>query len=233
MNRRIVIAGIAGLLSGCGLKEAAPKIAKIMKDPKLPVGPQDDAPKKIDLYAYAAPDVNRNFDGEPSPVVVKIFALSSEHRLFALDFFSIVNDPKGALGVTLTEELDENMMEPAAYKLLGSYEIPKKAKKLAVVAEYLDIDNTNWRASIDVSAAGDSGRLLMLLWKNEVQLTNGEKAKSLEGKLKPATDKLKQGADKLKPGAEKLAPAAEKLGAPAKKFELPWKKLSLPGGAAQ
>lgn len=177
MNRRIAIGGLACLLGGCGAKEAVPKIAKVLLDPKVPVGPQENQPKKVVLYAYAASDVNRNFNNEPSPVVVKIFSLSSDHRLFALDFFSIVNDPKGALGVTLIDELDENMLAPGAYKVLGTYEFPQKAKKLAVVAEYLDIDSTVWRASIDVDAAQSDGSLYLLVSRDQVQLTNAEKPK--------------------------------------------------------
>lgn len=177
MNRLILLAGLCGLLAGCGVQEAVPKIAKVVLDPSIAVGPPDDKPREISLYAYASTDMNKNFDGEPSPVVVKVFALSADHRLFALDFFTIVSDPKSAFGVTLVEELDENMLAPGAYNLVGTYEIPKKARKIAVVAEYLDIDTTVWRASIDVKSADSEGRLLLLLLKDEVKLTTGRDMK--------------------------------------------------------
>jgi type VI secretion system protein VasD len=174
MNRRFAIAGLASLLSGCGVQKAIPKIAKVILDPKIAVGEPEEQLSQIALHAYAAAEVNRNFDGEASPVVVKIFALSSDHRLFGLDFFSIVEDPAMALGVTLVAELDENMLAPDSYKILGPYEIPKKAKKIAVVAEYLDIDTAVWRASIDIESIGSDDRLLLLLLEEEVRLMKEE-----------------------------------------------------------
>ena len=170
MNRRLALTDAASLLAGCGVQEAVPKIAKVILDPKTPVGEPEEQPSEIALHAYAAAEVNRNFDGQPSPVVIKIFALSSDHRLFGLDFFSIADDPAGALGVTLIEELDENMLAPDAYKILGPYEIPKKTKKIGVMAEYLDIDTAVWRASIDVASVGADDRLLLLLLEEEVRL---------------------------------------------------------------
>lgn len=174
MNRRFAMAGLASLVAGCGVQEAVPKIAKVILDPKTPVGEPEEQPSQIALHAYAAAEVNRNFDGEPSPIVVKIFALSSDHRLFGMDFFSVAGDPAGALGVTLVEELDENMLAPDSYKILGPYEIPKKTKKIAVVAEYLDIDTAVWRASIDVKSVGAEDRLLLLLLEEEVRLIKEE-----------------------------------------------------------
>lgn len=158
------------LLGSCGVQEAVPKIAKIVLDPSTPVGPPSEQPSKIALHAYAAAEVNKGFDEAPSPVIVRVFALSSDHRLFGMDFFSIAADAAGALGVTLLDELDENMLAPDSYKILGPYELPARTRHIGVVAEYIDIDTAVWRASIDVQAVGADDRLLLLLLEEEIRL---------------------------------------------------------------
>ena len=160
-----------GTLAGC---EAAGKIVEVLKDPDIQVGDDSDQPTTIALHAYAAEDVNKNFEGEPSPIVIKIFALSSDHRLFSYDFFSLTEDTAETLGVTLLEELDENMLEPDSYKILGPYEIPKRTKKIAVIAEYLDIESATWRTSIEVKDMGADDRLLLLLLEEEARLIKDE-----------------------------------------------------------
>lgn len=162
---------LTSTLSNC---EAAGKIAEVIKDPDVQVGDDGDQPTEIALHAYAGEEVNRNFEGEPAPIVVKVFALSSDHRFFSYDFFSLTEDTADTLGVTLLEELDENMLEPDSYKILGPYELPKRTKKVAVIAEYLDIESATWRTSLKVKDMGDDDRLLLLLLEEEARLMKEE-----------------------------------------------------------
>jgi len=154
-------------LAGC---EAAGKIVEVVKDPGIQVGDDGDQPTNVSLHAFAAEEVNKNFEGEPAPIVVKIFALSSDHRFYSYDFFSLTEDTADTLGVTLLEELDENMLEPGGYKILGPYELPKRTKQLAVIAEYLDIESATWRTTIKVEDMGSVDRLLLLLLEEEARL---------------------------------------------------------------
>ena len=170
-SRLLLVATFLVSLAAC---EATEKIVEVLKDPGIQVGDNDDQPSAIALHAYAAAEVNRNFGGEPSPIVVRIFALSSDHRLFSYDFFSLSEDTKETLGVTLLEELDENMLEPDSYKILGPYELPKRTKKIAVIAEYLDIETEVWRTAIKVQDIGSDDRLLLLLLEEEARLIKEE-----------------------------------------------------------
>lgn len=157
-------------LSSCGVIEAVGKIAQVAADPSIPVGEPEEQPSEIALHVYAAAETNPNFDGEPSPVVLKIYALSSDHRFMSFDFFSLVDAPEETLGVTLLEVLDETQMEPDSYKIIGPYEIPKGAQKIGVIAEFLDIDATTWRTTIDIKDIGSDDRLLLLLLEEEARL---------------------------------------------------------------
>ncbi|WP_259779342.1 type VI secretion system lipoprotein TssJ [Aestuariispira ectoiniformans] len=159
------------LLVGC---DTATKVAEVVWDPDIQVGAEEAQPSKISLHAYAAGDVNKNFNGEPSPVVVKVMALSSDHRLFSYDFFSLADAMDETMGKTLLANLDEVLLEPDSYKILGPYELPEGTKKIAVIAEYLDIKTAVWRGSISVKDLGSDDRFLMLLLDEEVRLMKDE-----------------------------------------------------------
>lgn len=172
--RGLILAGALFSLGACSIDDAAGKIVEVILDPGIEVGPPETQPSQISLHAFAAEEMNRNFENAPSPIVVKIFALSSDHRLFGYDFFSVVENTDETLGVTLLELMDEQEIAPDTYKIFGPYELPKKTKKLAVVAEYLDIEAAIWRSSIKVSDIGAKDRLLLLLLEEEVRLVKAE-----------------------------------------------------------
>lgn len=155
------------MLSGC---ETAGKIVEVIKDPGIQVGEDVAQPSRIAIHAYAAAEVNRNFDDEPSPIIVKVYALSSDHRFYSFDFFSLTEEPEETLGVTLLENVDENMLEPDTYKILGPYEMPKGTRQIAVIAEYLDLESSVWRTSYKVADIGSNDRLLLLLLEEEARL---------------------------------------------------------------
>ncbi len=168
-KKALYLCSMIVFLAGC---EVTGKLIEVIKDPSVPVGEPDEQPSNIALHAYASGDVNRNFDGQPAPVIVKIFALSSSHRFYSFDFFSLVEEPKDTLGITLLDVLDENMLEPDTYKILGPYDLPKGTQEVAVIAEYLDLEGATWRASYKVSDIGEDDRLLMLLLEEEVRIVS-------------------------------------------------------------
>ncbi|KZB51083.1 hypothetical protein TH44_02915 [Thalassospira xiamenensis] len=158
-------------LAGC---ETAGKIVDVIAEPDIQIGENEIQPSQISLHAYAAGDVNKNFGGEPSPVVIKVLALSNDHRLFSYDFFSLVDKMDETLGKTLLANLDEVQLEPDSYKILGPYEMPEGTKKIAIIAEYLDIETSVWRSAISVQDVGSNERFLLLLLEEEVRLIKDE-----------------------------------------------------------
>lgn len=157
-------------LSACGVTEAVPKIIEVIADPGIEIGEAETQPSVINLHVYAAEEINKSIDGAPAPVVIKVYALSSDHRFLTYDFFSIVDGPEETLDVTLREVLDENQMEPDSYKILGPYELPSRTKKIGVVVEFYDIDSAVWRDTISVQEIGADDRLLVLILEEEVRL---------------------------------------------------------------
>jgi len=170
MGVRKSILGILFALafSGC---EAVPKIAEVIMDPDVPVGEAEEQPSEVSLHIYAAAEVNPDFEsGTPSPVIVQVYALSSDHRFMTYDYFSIVEFPQETLDITLREVLDEGQLQPDSYQILGPYELPARTRKIGVVAQYYDIDTAVWRDSISVSDIGADDRLLVLLLEEEVRI---------------------------------------------------------------
>lgn len=157
-------------MTSCGAIEAAGKIAQVIADPDIPVGEPDALPSEVALHTFAAAETNPNFEGEPSPVVVKVFALTSDHRFMSYDFFSLVDAPEETLGVTMLAFLDEAEIEPDSYQILGPYELPRGTRKLGVIAEFLDLEGTTWRSTIDVKDIGADDRILLLLLEEEARL---------------------------------------------------------------
>lgn len=166
----LTLACLVPVLSACTALDVVQKVVEVVLEPDTPVGEPEEQPTLVALHTYADASMNPNWDRQPAPVTVKVFALSSDHRLYGFDFFSIVDEPEQTLGVTLTGILDESLLEPDSYVILGPYELPPRTRRIGVVAEYSDIATTTWRTSIDVDSIGDDERLLMLLLEEEVRL---------------------------------------------------------------
>jgi len=166
------LVAVMGLsLAAC---ETSEKIYDVISDPDIQVGAAEVQSTKVSLQAYAAADVNKNFEGEPSPVVVRVLALSSDHRVFSYDYFSLTDSMEKTLGSTLKADLGETMIKPDSYQVLGPYEVPEGTKKIAVIAEYLDLESAVWRTSVSVRDLGDNDQFLLLLLDEEVRLVKQE-----------------------------------------------------------
>lgn len=158
------------LATACDAPQVIGNIAQVIADPDIQVGEDEDQPSEIALHVFAAADANPNLDQEPSPTVLQIYALDGDHRFLSFDFFSLVEAPEETLGVTLREVLGEGQIAPDEYVILGPYELPRGTRQIGVIAEFLDIDATNWRATIDVDDIGSDDRLLLLVLEEEVRL---------------------------------------------------------------
>lgn len=173
MGRLALLSSALGafwLLAACEAPEAVGKVAQVIVDPDIQVGEDEDQPSEIALHVYAGAEANPNFDQQPSPTVLQIFALDGDHRFLSFDFFSLVEDPEGTLGVTLKELLGEGQIAPDQYAILGPYVLPRGTSQIGVIAEFLDIDGTNWRTTIDVEDIGADARLLLLVLEEEIRL---------------------------------------------------------------
>ncbi len=133
MNRRIV-AGcllLAALLGACSSAPPKPAAAKMM--------------------LIAAPDVNPDSKGRPSPIVVRLYQLRTEGEFTDAQFFPLYDREKELLAASLITR-EEYTLLPGEQREL-KLEVSPDARFLGVLAAYRD-PAAKWRALSPAPAKG-------------------------------------------------------------------------------
>jgi type VI secretion system protein VasD len=93
-------------------------------------------------------NVNPDITGRASPVVVKLFELSSRTLFDSQDFFALYDDAEKVLGPDLISK-NEFEFEPGStfeYKI----SLSPGVRHAGILVAYRDIDNASWREVVDV-----------------------------------------------------------------------------------
>jgi type VI secretion system protein VasD len=138
----------AALASGCG--SAPPKAAA--------------AKAKI----TASADVNPNAEGRPSPIHVRIFQLKEDGAFMSSDFWTLVDKEQETLGPALVQRLEQDLVPGEAKEF--ELKISPDARVLAVLAEFADYRNAQWR----VIAKAPNKSLLDIVKKDRVAIDIGK-----------------------------------------------------------
>ncbi|MEI9982396.1 MAG: type VI secretion system lipoprotein TssJ [Aliidongia sp.] len=136
-RRTMLLAGVILALSRCGGKEPPPP-------------PPPPPPGIVALDIAAAPDVNPDLSGRPSPVTVTVYQLAERGALDRADFFqlskpeTLAADQRGREDVLLSPGEQKNLTEP----------LKEGARYIAIVAAFRAIDKASWRAVVEVPPHG-------------------------------------------------------------------------------
>jgi len=135
-------------LSGCGSAPAKPAEAK--------------------GRISATPQVNPNSAGRPSPIHVRIFQLKEDGAFMGADFWSLVDKEQATLGASLVQRLEYDLVpgESKDFPL----KISPEARVLAVMAEFADYRNAQWR----VIAQAPNKSLMDIVKKDRVSIEIGK-----------------------------------------------------------
>lgn len=109
-------------------------------------------PPSTKLHFRVAADINPDFDGRPSPVIIKVYELASKTVFENQDFFALYDNPETVLRTDLLKK-DELVFEPGQrneYRMA----LQPATKAVALVAAYRDIEGARWRAVVDVKPTG-------------------------------------------------------------------------------
>jgi type VI secretion system protein VasD len=109
-------------------------------------------PPSTILHFRVASDINPDFDGRPSPVIIKVYELASKTVFENQDFFVLYDNPESILRTDLLKK-DELVFEPGQrneYRMA----LQPATKAVAVVAAYRDIEGARWRAVVEVKPTG-------------------------------------------------------------------------------
>lgn len=125
-SRTLLLVALATSILVCACGSAPPKAAA--------------AKAKI----TASADVNPNSAGRPSPIHVRIFQLKEDGAFMNADFWSLVDKEQETLGPSLVQRLEQDLVpgETKEFEL----KISPDARMLAVMAEFADYRNAQWRA---------------------------------------------------------------------------------------
>lgn len=140
----LALLAATSLLAGCGAAPAKPANAK--------------------ASIAAAIDVNPNSSGRPSPIHVRIFQLKEDGAFMGADFWSLVDKEQETLGASLVQRLEHDLApgETKQFEL----KIAPDARVLAVMAEFADYRNAQWR----VTAQAPNKSLLDVIKKDRVSI---------------------------------------------------------------
>ncbi|XPF94924.1 type VI secretion system lipoprotein TssJ [Colwellia sp. RE-S-Sl-9] len=109
-------------------------------------------PPSTDITFNTSVDINPDNNGRASPVVVKVFELSSRTIFDTQDFFTLYESPEDILGPDLLKK-DELELQPEQikeYKMV----LNKNTRYVGFVVAYRNIDSSRWRAVVEVKPTG-------------------------------------------------------------------------------
>jgi len=109
-------------------------------------------PPSTDINFNVSSDINPDMNGRASPVVVKVFELSSRTIFDTQDFFTLYESPEDILGPDLLKK-DELELQPEQLKKYQMV-LNKNTRYVGFVVAYRDIDSSRWRSVIEVSPTG-------------------------------------------------------------------------------
>ncbi|GAA0783492.1 type VI secretion system lipoprotein TssJ [Roseibium denhamense] len=105
-------------------------------------------PIKVELQADS--NVNPNENGDPSPVVVRVYELKELTAFNNGEFFDFADNDKKLLGGDLIGNTEYEMTP--GQSLDYNRDISSEARYLGVVAAFRDIESAQWRDSIELVA---------------------------------------------------------------------------------
>ena len=121
---------------------------------------------KVKAVAAAAEDLNPDYQGRPSPVNIIIFQLKSADAFANADFFSLFEPDAAVLGGDMLGRTQILMQPGEVREWTADFE--KETRHVGVIAAYRDIENAQWRATVDLPKKGFIGRFFS---KNKLRIS--------------------------------------------------------------
>lgn len=108
------------------------------------------APKPLlaRLSIEAAPGLNPDLRGRPSPLAVKILELKTLTAFERADFFSLFDRERETLGAELVAR-DEVVLKPGD-RIIQERKLAPDVKFIGVLAGFRDLERSQWRLAIPV-----------------------------------------------------------------------------------
>ncbi len=150
-----LILGVVILLASPSCADVASGVTSAGLDKVL-----EEGPAMIEAEFRAAVDLNPDHEGNPSPLVVRLYELKSATAFNNTGFFSLYDNDTGELGNDMKgrEELE---FQPGQALLLER-ELEPETRYIGVMAAYRDIENARWRAVLEVEPGSETEVIIVL-----------------------------------------------------------------------
>ena len=155
-NRKVaLIFGIAILLGAPGCADVASGVTSAVLDKAL-----EEGPPAIEAEFRAAVDLNPDHEGNPSPLVVRLYELKSVTAFNNSGFFALYDNDSSELGDDMKGR--EEMEFQPGQALFLERELELETRYVGVMAAYRDIENARWRAVFEVEPGSDTEVIILL-----------------------------------------------------------------------
>ena len=114
----------------------------------------------IDITIQTTKDVNLDAQGNPSPIVVRLYELSTAVEFRKADYEALFSDEQATLGKDLLRR-DEYEIKPEQTRIIAR-KAKENTKYLGLLAAYHNTTNIKWRAVISLNSSGNADMKLLL-----------------------------------------------------------------------
>jgi type VI secretion system protein VasD len=118
-----------------------------------PPPPAPPRPRVLTLAVVSAADLNPDHSGRPSPVVVRLYQLSSTTDFSNAEFAAVYPSDTSTLAKTMVSKQELTVLP--GERTTVQVEFANEARALGILVAYYDIDHANWRL-IGTASSGSS-----------------------------------------------------------------------------
>ncbi len=136
--RALALGAMAFSLPGCIADIAGGVTGKLVE--KL----FEPSPTRIEATIQAAEDINPDYDGQASPLVVRLYELKSPTAFNNAAFFTLYDGDLAELGADLQNREEIELKPGQAVEVVR--DLKPETRFIGIMAAYRDIDNATWRA---------------------------------------------------------------------------------------
>ena len=165
LSRCLAACIVAVSLSGC-LADAAGSVAGKLVEKMF-----EPSPTRVEAKIEAAQDINPDYDGRPSPLVIRLYELKSPTVFNNAAFFALYDTDTAELGADLQNREELELQPGQALEI--ERELKPETRYYGIMAAYRDIDNATWRAVYEVEEAS-TAELAILVGRLNVSIAEAD-----------------------------------------------------------
>nr|WP_275664570.1 type VI secretion system lipoprotein TssJ [Vibrio tubiashii] len=128
---------------------------------------------KVTFSIVAQDGVNPSIWGQASPVEIQVFELVDDSMFMSSSYDQMKEDYKKALKSNFVKSYDY-VLTPGQFKFVNEIEVDEETNYIGIMANFSDIELSEWKKAVKVLNKGREYHLLMLLSDYDVKLEKVE-----------------------------------------------------------